>query len=86
MPKPTADVKRNEPDYSIGHDGHTVVLRSLGKTLFLVLGNRWMNVARIEGITVEDGYCILKLMGADPIEFSCDSKELNDLLEHGYED
>ena len=86
MPKETAEVKRSEPDYSIGHGGHVVVLRGLGKSTFLVLGNRWINVSRIEEIGVHDGYCTIKLMGGNPIDFTCDSKELNDLLEHGYED
>lgn len=54
-------------------------------TTFLVLGNRWLNVSRIEEIAVYNGYCTIKLMGSIPVDFTCNSEELSDLLENGYE-
>ena len=51
-----------------------------------MLGSRWINVSRIEDMLIGDNAVAIKLMGCEPIDLKCNSDELTDLLDHGYED
>jgi hypothetical protein len=86
MPKPEQPTKSIVLDSSARHDGHGAVLRKLGATTFLVLHNRWLNVSRIEEMAIEDDTFTVKLMTGQVMDFKCDTEELADLLEHGWED
>lgn len=82
---PQTTPNEDESSWSL-HDGHEVVLRSLGKTMFLVVRNRWINVSRIEDIELTPTGCRLTLLARSPVDLVCDQKDLADILEHGYED